>query len=86
MSGVRDEHASHGQWRIVGCEVSGRVSWRIGKVAAATPKLTTHPVITMTTAIPVCGVSVLVGQAHRHAVWMVDFSTGKILTERELWK
>jgi hypothetical protein len=25
----------------------------------------------------------LVGQAYRHAVWMVDFSTGKILTERE---
>lgn len=34
----------------------------------------------------VCGVSVLVGQVHGHAVWMVDFSTGKILTEHESWK
>lgn len=63
-----------------GCEVSGSISWRVGETAAATPKLTTHPVITMTTAFRLR----LGGQAHRHAVWMVDFSTGKILTEREL--
>jgi hypothetical protein len=32
------------------------------------------------------GVVVLASQAHRHAVWMVNFITGEVLTERELWK
>lgn len=49
--GVLNE-PSHGQWRIVECKVSVPISWRVGEMAAATPKLTTHPVITMTIAIP----------------------------------
>lgn len=30
-------------------------------------------------------VLILAAQVNRHSVWMVDFSTGKVLTEREMW-